>query len=113
MAALKYVQRPSAGAAGKGAGQYSVFNLGTGASPPCGCCLFFPSRPVLFFVRTLASDPLTNRTPSRLACHGTAWHGTAGVGYSVLDMVNAMKAASGRPLPYVFGPRRCPLSIPI
>ena len=43
---------------GKGLGQYSVFNLGTG------------------------------------------------VGYSVLDMVNAMKAASGRPLPYDFGPRR-------
>ena len=29
-----------------------------------------------------------------------------GIGYSVLDMVNAMKKASGRDLPYVFGPRR-------
>jgi len=29
-----------------------------------------------------------------------------GVGYSVLDMVTAMKTASGRPLPYEFGPRR-------
>eukprot|EP00596_Hydrurales_sp_CCMP1899_P007005 CAMPEP_0119041316 /NCGR_PEP_ID=MMETSP1177-20130426/11543_1 /TAXON_ID=2985 /ORGANISM="Ochromonas sp, Strain CCMP1899" /LENGTH=384 /DNA_ID=CAMNT_0007007267 /DNA_START=38 /DNA_END=1192 /DNA_ORIENTATION=+ len=29
-----------------------------------------------------------------------------GIGYSVLDMVEAMKAASGRPLPYEFGPRR-------
>jgi UDP-glucose 4-epimerase len=29
-----------------------------------------------------------------------------GVGYSVLDMIEAMKRASGRPLPYEFGPRR-------
>ncbi len=29
-----------------------------------------------------------------------------GVGYSVLDMIEAMKKASGRPLPYEFGPRR-------
>eukprot|EP01038_Epipyxis_sp_PR26KG_P014173 gene14173-19018_t len=29
-----------------------------------------------------------------------------GVGYSVLDMVEAMKIASGKPLPYEFGPRR-------
>ena len=29
-----------------------------------------------------------------------------GNGYSVLDMVEAMKQASGRPLPYEFGPRR-------
>lgn len=29
-----------------------------------------------------------------------------GVGCSVLDMVEAMKRASGRPLPYEFGPRR-------
>lgn len=30
----------------------------------------------------------------------------SGVGYSVLDMVEAMKVASGRPLPYEFAPRR-------
>lgn len=29
-----------------------------------------------------------------------------GIGYSVLDMIEAMKHASGRPLPYEFGPRR-------
>lgn len=29
-----------------------------------------------------------------------------GIGYSVLDMIEAMKKASGRPLPYEFGPRR-------
>lgn len=29
-----------------------------------------------------------------------------GTGYSVLDMVEAMKKASGRDLPYEFGPRR-------
>lgn len=29
-----------------------------------------------------------------------------GTGYSVLDMVEAMKKASGRPLPYEFAPRR-------
>ena len=29
-----------------------------------------------------------------------------GIGYSVLDMVNAMKKASGKDLPYVVGPRR-------
>ena len=29
-----------------------------------------------------------------------------GIGYSVLDMVNAMKKASGKELPYVFGQRR-------
>ena len=28
-----------------------------------------------------------------------------GKGYSVLEMVEAMKKASGRPLPYVLGPR--------
>lgn len=28
-----------------------------------------------------------------------------GNGYSVLEMVEAMKKASGRPLPYVLGPR--------
>ena len=43
---------------GKGFGQYSVFNLGTG------------------------------------------------IGYSVLEMVEAMKLASNRPLPYEFGLRR-------
>ena len=30
----------------------------------------------------------------------------SGVGYSVLDMVGAMEAASGRPVPYEFAPRR-------
>lgn len=30
----------------------------------------------------------------------------SGVGYSVLDMVEAMKVASGRALPYEFAPRR-------
>ena len=29
-----------------------------------------------------------------------------GKGYSVLDMVNAMKAASGNDIPYSIGPRR-------
>lgn len=29
-----------------------------------------------------------------------------GLGYSVMDMIEAMKRASGRPLPYEFGPRR-------
>ena len=29
-----------------------------------------------------------------------------GRGYSVLEMIEAMKRASGRPLPYEFGPRR-------
>jgi UDP-glucose 4-epimerase len=30
----------------------------------------------------------------------------SGHGYSVLDMVEAMRAASGRPIPYEFAPRR-------
>lgn len=30
----------------------------------------------------------------------------AGLGYSVVEMIEAMKRASGRPLPYDFGPRR-------
>ncbi len=29
-----------------------------------------------------------------------------GVGYSVLDLVHSMEKASGKPLPYVFGPKR-------
>jgi UDP-glucose 4-epimerase len=29
----------------------------------------------------------------------------AGRGYSVLEMIEAMKRASGRPIPYVIGPR--------
>lgn len=29
-----------------------------------------------------------------------------GIGYSVLDMVEAMKSTTGRPIPYEFGPPR-------
>jgi UDP-glucose 4-epimerase len=71
VAALKYIESSSSNptttstdttttttTTGKGFGQYSVFNLGTG------------------------------------------------IGYSVLEMVEAMKLASNRPLPYEFGLRR-------
>jgi len=113
VAALKYVQRPSAGAAGKGAGQYSVFNLGTGTppSPPCGRFFYFR----LYAASNLYHSPIVPHlgcVPAPPLGWHMAWHGTAGVGYSVLDMVNAMKAASGRPLPYAFGPRRYHPSYP-
>ena len=76
VAALRYITRlatpPSllkdspvtagSGAGGRGYGEYSVFNLGTG------------------------------------------------VGCSVLQMVEAMKRASGQPLPYEFGPRYASLA---
>lgn len=39
-------------------------------------------------------------------CKYSVFNLGTGVGYSVLEMVEAMKEASGKPLPYEFGPRR-------
>lgn len=77
VSALSYLQVAPDTAKPSGYGKYSVFNLG------------LYSR----FFTALNTD-------SKSHSSGT------GIGYSVLDMIDAMKSASGRALPYEFGPRR-------
>jgi UDP-glucose 4-epimerase len=61
-----------------------------------------------YMENSVGKDSAISSSNSRSKGHGklSIFNLGTGVGYSVLDMVEAMKKASGRPLPYEFGPRR-------
>ena len=66
------------------------------------------SNPTTIFTSTTPSttSPDTSTTSGQGFGQYSVFNLGTGIGYSVLEMVEAMKLASNRPLPYEFGLRR-------